>query len=409
MARLGPAELDRAAGTLRVAIVTETFVPKMDGVVRSVLEFLRYLRRHGHDAIVFCPGDGPTEVEGFPVARAGGVRFPLYPELSLAVRCPGLLPRMRAWRPDVVHLAGPALLGAHGLRVAHACGAPAAGHFQTNLARYAEYFGAPWLAPFAWRYLVGLHNRCALTYAPTEAVAGELRRRGVRDVRVLGRGVDTQGFHPRFRSSELRASWGAGDDTPVILYVGRLSPEKNLARLADLAEARTGCKLVVVGDGPYRPVLAARLGNRAHFTGQLLGADLSRAYASADIFAFPSLTETFGQVLQEAMASGLAVLAMRAGGSQEIVEDGCTGLLCDPGAPRAWTDCARLLARSPEIRRALGACGRAAALSRSWDAVFDSLMADYAALAARSEASQHSALGLLCGPLAAMLAQGTWR
>lgn len=262
MADAGATQLDRATTPLRVAIVTETFVPKMDGVVRSILEYLRYLRRHGHDAVVFCPGNDPREVEGFPVVRAGGVRFPLYPELPLSARCPGMLPRMRAWRPDVVHLAGPALLGLHGLRVAHACGVPAAGHFQTNLALYAEHFGAPWLGPLAWRYLVGLHNRCAINYAPTEAVAAGLRGRGMREVRALGRGVDTQGCHPRFRSPDLRSSWGADGDTPVILYVGRLSPEKNLDRLADLADAVPESTLILVGDGPYRPTLAARLGAR---------------------------------------------------------------------------------------------------------------------------------------------------
>lgn len=143
--------------------------------------------------------------------------------------------------------------------------------------------------------------------------------------------------------------------------------------------------------------------------GRLDGEDLSRAYASSDTFAFPSLTETFGQVLQEAMASGLAVLAMRAGATPEIVEDGRTGLLCDPAAPRAWAACAQLLAGSAETRRALGAHGRAASLARSWDAIFGSLMADYALLASRAGSRDRGGWGLWDGPLAAMLAQGTWR
>jgi len=366
---------------LRIAVVTETFLPKMDGVVRSIVEFLRYLRRNGHDAIVFCPGSGASSAEGFPVVPAGGTVFPLYLELRLAVRCPGMLPRMRAWAPDIVHLAGPAVLGLHGLRVAHLCRVPAVGHFQTNLAAYARHYGASWLEPILWRYLIWMHNRCAANYAPTAAVHTELRRHGMKRVRVLGRGVDTRTFHPAYRSSSLRQAWGAGPDDVVFLAVGRVSAEKNLDRLADLVDGVPTCKIVVVGDGPYRSTLARRLGPSVIFTGQLRGAALATAYASSDVFAFPSLTDTFGQVLQEAMASGLPVLAMRAGGTPEIIDDGTTGLLCRPSAPGAWIDNARFLARSRDVRLSLGRCARSVAETRSWDAVFDGLVDDYRSLA----------------------------
>jgi len=366
---------------LRIAIVTETFLPKMDGVVRSIVEFLRYLRRNGHDAIVFCPGSGEPVAEGFPVVYAGGSVFPLYPELRLAVRCPMMLPRMRAWKPDIVHLAGPALLGVQGLRVARLCRVPAIAHFQTDLATYARHYGARWLEPAIWRYLIGIHNRCAANYAPTAAVEGELLRRGMERVRILGRGVDTRTFHPGYRSGMLRQSWGVDPTDVVFLSVGRVSAEKNLDRLSDLMDGLPNSKLVVVGDGPYRSTLARRLGPSVIFTGQSRGAALSTAYASADVFAFPSLTDTFGQVLQEAMASGLPVLAMRAGGTPEIIDDGATGLLCRPSAPGAWVDNARFLARSRDVRLSLGARARSVAEMRSWGATFDGLMDAYRVLA----------------------------
>jgi glycosyltransferase involved in cell wall biosynthesis len=164
----------------------------------------------------------------------------------------------------------------------------------------------------------------------------------------------------------------------VALYVGRLAPEKNLTRLTELAQALPDCKLVIVGEGPARATLEARLGNRARFTGQLQGHALATAYASADFFAFPSLTETYGQVLQEAMAGGLPVLAMRAGGVLEVIDDGRTGLLCHPSA---WVETARRLVASPALRSSLGAEGRAVALTRSWAAIFDQLLADYRLLA----------------------------
>jgi glycosyltransferase involved in cell wall biosynthesis len=368
---------------LRVAIVTETFLPKMDGIVRFLLEMLAYLRRHGHEALVFCPGPGVATVAGYQVVRAAGLRFPPYPELRLTLRSARMVAALRAWRPDVVHLAGPVLLGAQGLRVARLLGVPAAGHYQTNLPQYVRHYGAPWLAPVVWRYLVALHNRCACTYTPTEIVAADCRRHGMRRVQALPRGVDSAAFAPHFRNEALRRSWGVLPDQVAFLYAGRVAPEKNLLRLAELPKAVPGSRLVIVGDGPFRAALTERLGSAAHFTGQLHGEALAAAFASADVFAFPSLTETFGLVVLEALASGLPVLAMRAGGVPAVVEDGQTGLLCDPVAPDAWIDGARRLAGSATLRRTLGTHGRSVAVGRTWDATFDRLLADYRQLALR--------------------------
>lgn len=378
----GPLILSSSGGRpLRVAIVTETFVPKMDGIVRFLLEMLGYLQRHGHAALVFCPGAGPTDVAGATVVRVRGLPFPPYPELHLTLRSTRMVAALRAWQPDIVHLAGPALLGAQGLRVARLLGLPAVGHFQTNLPQYARHYGMPWLSALAWRYLVLLHNRCRRTYTPSHPVAAECRQHGMRRVVVLPRGVDTAAFSPRFRSEALRRSWGVGEQQVVFLYAGRVAAEKNLRRLADLMSVVPDSRLVVVGDGPYRPALERQLAGAAHFTGHLQGEALATAYASADVFAFPSLTETFGLVVLEAMASGLPVLAMRAGGVPDSVADGETGILCDPAVPDTWVAGARRLAGSPALRQALGRHGHNIAQGRSWEATFDRLIADYRTLA----------------------------
>lgn len=367
---------------LRIAIVTETFLPKMDGIVRFLLEFLEYLRCRGHAAVVCCPGPGPARVAGFPVVRDFGVRFPPYPEISLVPCAPRMAATLLAWQPDVVHLAGPVLLGAQALRLAHLLDIPAVGHYQTNLPRYAGHYGAPWLAPLAWAYLMALHNRCARTYVPTRPVAVEVRRHGMRRVRVLPRGVDAATFRPSLRSESVRQDWGAGPDDLVFLYAGRVAAEKNLSKLAELAQVVPGARVVVVGDGPTRPALEVALGDRGHFAGFLRGEALAAAYASADVFAFPSRTETFGLVLLEAMASGLPVLAMQAGGVPDVVANNRAGLLCDPDSPLAWTEQARRLITEPALRRSLGEQGRQVALARSWTATFDRLLADYRELVA---------------------------
>jgi len=366
---------------VRIAIVTETFLPRMDGIVRMLLEFLGYLEAHGHQAIVFAPGDGERLCHGFPIVRVRGLPCPLYPQLVLAPYSTRMGPLLREWRPDVVHLAGPFVLGAHGLTVARDLGVPVAAHYQTDLGRYAEHFGLGVLADLAWRRLLDLHNACDVSFAPTATVAEELRDRGMRNVHVCGRGVDGRLFHPAHRDAGYRASLGIQPDQPAFIYVGRLSPEKNLGVLTRVARALPQYPLLIVGDGPARDKLAADMaGLNVRFTGLLSGADLARAYASGDVFLFPSTTETFGQVVREAMASGLPSVAMRAGGVRDLVRDGQTGLLCSPDDDGAFVAAAERLATDTTLRHAMAAMARHEAEQYTWDAVFDHLMGWYGGL-----------------------------
>jgi glycosyltransferase involved in cell wall biosynthesis len=366
---------------LRIALITETFLPRYDGIVRMLVEFLTYLKANGHSAVVFAPGAGPTDFEGTRVVRVPGMPFPPYPGLVLAPYSRRMKPLLRAWRPDVVHLAGPFVLGAYAARVARSLGIPAAAHFQTDLARFAAHYGLGLFEDLTWRRLVSIHNTCAINFAPTESVATELRDRGMRNVHVAGRGVDTALFHPKRRDHSLRARLTGGWKRPVLTYVGRLAPEKSLDTLVAVAQALPYCALLIVGDGPSRAELAEKLaGYDVYFTGWLYGEQLAAAYATADIFVFPSATETFGQVVREAMASGLPTVGVRAGGVQDLIEPEVTGLLAAPDDRSSFVAATRRLVEHEALRRAMGQAARLQAETHTWEAVFDNLMELYAGL-----------------------------
>lgn len=379
---------------MRIAIVTESFLPRTDGVVRSVLELLLYLRDHGHQALVFAAGPGPQEHLGFRVVPVGGLRFPLYPALTIAPYCHGMFRIMRDFRPDLVHLASPFVLGVQGRRAGAHLGVPVVAHFQTDVARYARSYGAGPLASVASAHMRRLHNRCQATYAPTISVARELEAQGYNNVRVSGRGVDTALFDPARRSAELRAGLlGPGEHT-LLIYVGRLSSEKNLSLLSPLAATLPGVRLVLVGEGPHRGALEREFrGLPVTFAGLQHGEMLATYYASGDVFVFPSVTETFGQVVQEAMASGVPVLALRAGGVQDLFRDGEEGYLVPPGDLHRWTEAAGRLVNDATLRNRFAQRARASAETRTWRAIFDQLILEYRALAAarRPEAVRQSA------------------
>lgn len=363
---------------MRVAVITESFLPRTDGVVRTVQELLHHLRDHNHQALVFAAGPGPTEYASFPVVRVPGPRFPLYPALTIAPYSHGMARRLRAWGVDMIHLASPFVLGVQGRQAGRKLGVPVAAHFQTDVARYAALFGFGMLEGPVRRYLIRLHNGCTANYAPTESIRQELLAQGMRRVRVSGRGVDAALFTPARRSEQRRLSLLQGRETCLFLYVGRLSVEKNLPFLGPLVASIPGARLILVGDGPQRGALEERFrGLPATFLGTRHGEDLAALYASADVFLFPSCTETFGQVVQEAMASGLPILAFRAGGVQDLFVDGREGFLLPPGDEAALRRAAIRLAEDTALRARLGEAARCAAAERTWEAIYARLLRDY--------------------------------
>jgi len=366
---------------MRIALITENFLPKLDGVTRTLAMLLEHLERRGHAALVLGPDGAPRRYAGARVVSVPGLPLPFYPELRALFPAPRFEKHVARFRPDVIHVVEPMLLGAAGIAWGQRLGVPVVSSYHTNLAAYCHYFRLGVLAPTMWAYRRFLHNQCVTTLCPSPSTARELRRQGFTRVGLWPRGVDAALFSPARRSQSWRTEIAGDPSRPIALYVGRLSHEKNLNTLAQAWRQRTrkDAHLVLVGDGPARADLERLLPREsATFTGYLRGEDLARAYASADLFAFPSLTETFGQVAQEAMASGLPVLGFDADGVRDLVRPAETGLLAPLGDGATFTRLLNELLALPDERMRLGTHARALAESRTWESVLDGLLEGYA-------------------------------
>jgi glycosyltransferase involved in cell wall biosynthesis len=371
---------------MRVAIITENFLPKLDGVTRTLARLLEYLQSHGHKVLLLGPESGMEEYAGAEIIGTAGVPFPFYPELKFNFFRPLFLRRLSEFQPDVVHLVDPVILGAAGLAAARVLGKPLISSYHTNLAAYCGHFGFTLLAQPMWSYNRFIHNQCTLTFCPSPSTASMLRAQGFQRVRIWPRGVDIDSFRPEQRDEHRRASWLGGTDKVVMLYAGRVSWEKNLHLLIRAYQEmdHSHCHLVIVGDGPALREIKQELdGLPVTFTGYLQGEELARAYASADFFAFPSKTETFGQVVLEAMASGLPVVGLQAEGVCDIVEDGKTGFLLtieglsEQEQTSAYRDLLTRLVAEHDLRQSMGRAAYAAASHRTWDEAMKSLLLGY--------------------------------
>lgn len=317
---------------MRVAIVAESFLPNVNGVTNSVLRVLEHLKAEGHDAVVIAPGarDHQEEIAdylGFPIVRVPTVRVPLIDSLPIGVPNSTVIETLAEYRPDVVHLASPFVLGGSGSFAARQLRIPAVAVYQTDVAGFATKYHLTPLATAAWEWTRTVHNQCQLTLAPSSSTIDDLGRHGVNNVRHWGRGVDTVRFDPVKADPVLRRSWDRTGKKKIVGFVGRLAPEKGVHRLYSLAE-REDIQLVIVGDGPSRGELESRMPG-AIFTGALGGEDLARAYACLDLFVHAGEFETFCQTIQEAQASGVPAIGPRAGGPVDLIEEGMNGLLLD--------------------------------------------------------------------------------
>lgn len=358
---------------LTIDIVSETAPPDVNGVAMTVGRLLEGMRSRGHRVTLVRPKPSAADsAQGDVTVR--GLPLPGYPDVRFGLPAGGFLRRRwEAHRPDVVHVVTEGPLGWSAVRCARALGIPTTSGFHTNFDHYSVHYGLGWLRPLIAAYLRGLHRRAGATVVPTAALAAELAGSGVPGVRVVGRGVDADLFDPARRSLALRATWGAGEGDLVCLYVGRLAAEKNLAlavrSFAAIARAHPAARLVWVGDGPSRGALE-REPLQQHFAGWRTGAELAEHYASADLFLFPSLTETYGNVVPEAMASGLAVVAYRSAAAAELIVDGANGLIAPAGDGRAFVDAAlRFAGAGQEWQRRLRLAARESMLPRHWDQV----------------------------------------
>jgi glycosyltransferase involved in cell wall biosynthesis len=318
---------------MRIALMTESFLPKIDGIVTMLTKTVECLRRDGHEVLIFAPSGGPRELFGAEVAGMPSAPFPLYPELRLALPRASMRTTLEQFRPDVLHLMEPTLLGVGGLYYARVLNIPMVISYHTNLPSYLHYYKLGMIEDLTWKLLKKRHGRADLNLCTSTAMIRDLGSHGVQSLALWQRAVDANRFRPEARSQEMRTVLSGGEPaSPLLLYVGRLSPEKDIERLRDVIKALPGTRLAIVGDGPRRASLERHFKKTAtYFSGYLEGEALASAYASADLFVLPSETETLGLVLLEAMAAGCPVVACRAGGVPDAVQDGLTGFLFEPG------------------------------------------------------------------------------
>jgi len=363
---------------MRVAIVTESFLPQVNGVSNTVRHVVHQLVRLGHEPLVVAPGPGAPSFHGAPVVRVRSLGLPGYRSFPVGLPDTAVERVLADFRPDVVHLASPIVLGAVGLRAARRLGVPTVAVYQTDVSGFARHYGvrADLLVD---RWIGRLHRRCTRTLVPSTASYDQLRRLGVPDLHLWRRGVSLDLFGPRHHDAERHATLSHGGRDLLVGYVGRLAPEKQVRRLVEIADI-PGVRLVVVGDGPEQAWLRHRLPG-AHFTGQLTGTHLATAFASLDVFVHPGENETFCQTVQEAQASGVPVVAAGSGGPRDLVDHGRTGLLYDPGEAHGLWRAVTAMVRDEALRTRLAEAALAAVQGNTWAAAVDDLIGQHYAAA----------------------------
>jgi glycosyltransferase involved in cell wall biosynthesis len=357
---------------LRIAFFTETFLPATDGVVTRLRYTLEALARVGDDMLVVAPrypDGGPDSYAGAPIYRVPGVPFPPYPRIKLSSAHPGVGRALRRFRPDLVHAVNPFILGPSGIFYARRLKVPLVASYHTNVATYARYYKLNFLSDVARWWTRQLHNRAEVNLCTSEAAMDYLLKEGIKRVRLWPQGVDARRFHPGKASDAWRERLSGGHPSDrLLLYVGRLAPEKGIERLKAILREVPGTRLAIVGDGPARGDLEREFaGTATVFTGVLQGEDLAAAYASADAFLFPSTTDTLGLAMIEALASGLPVVAARSGASREILDEEENGLLYKADSAPSLVAAVRRLFSDEGFRGTLRRAARASAEERDWD------------------------------------------
>ena len=318
---------------MKIAFFTETFLPKVDGIVTRLTKTIEYLVKNGDDVIVFCPEGSPNNYKGAKIVGVAAMPLPLYPELKLGLPGPAVSEALEEFQPDLIHVVNPAVLGLGGIWLAKTNNIPLIASYHTHLPKYLEHYGMGMLEPLLWELLKAAHNQALLNLCTSTAMVNELESKGIRRTALWQRGVDTNIFKPEYRNQTMRTKLlGNYPDTgSLLIYVGRLSAEKQIERIKPVLEKIPDASLALVGDGPYRNQLEKIFENtKTNFIGYLAGEELASAYASGDIFLFPSSTETLGLVLLEAMAAGCPVIGANKGGIPDIINDGINGCLYDP-------------------------------------------------------------------------------
>lgn len=367
---------------MRIALFTETFLPKVDGIVTRLRHTVEHLQRSGDQVLVVSPDGGLTEYKGAKIYGVSGFPLPLYPELKLALPRPSIGVALEEFRPDLIHVVNPAVLGLAGLYYAKMMQVPLVASYHTHLPQYLHHYGLGMLEGVMWELIKASHNQAQLNLCTSTAMVDQLREHGIERLDLWQRGVDTETFHPDLACEEMRSHLSQGHpENPLLLYVGRLGAEKEIERIKPVLEAIPDARLALVGDGPNRSVLEKHFaGTPTHFVGYLTGKALGSAFACADAFVFPSRTETLGLVLLEAMAAGCPVVAARSGGIPDIVTDGVNGYLFDPADDQGAIAATQRLLNQQQERETLRQNARVEAERWSWAAATRQLQNYYRAV-----------------------------
>lgn len=355
---------------MKIALFTETFLPKIDGIVTRLRHTVEHLQRQGDRVLVFCPDGGLKEHKGAKIHGISGIPLPMYPELKLAIPRPSIRKALEKFQPDLIHVVNPAVLGVGGIYYAKTLNIPLVASYHTHLPQYLHHYGFGSLEGLLWELLKLGHNQAQLNLCTSTAMVNELVTHGIERVDLWQRGVDTEMFQPHLASRQMRSRLSNGNpDSPLLLYVGRVSAEKQIDQIKPVLEAIPEAHLAIVGNGPHREALEAHFaGTQTYFIGYLQGLELASAFASADAFVFPSRTETLGLVLLEAMAAGCPVVASASGGIPDIVTDGVNGYLFDPLDPDGAITATKRLLEAKAAREQLRQNARQEAERWGWAA-----------------------------------------
>jgi glycosyltransferase involved in cell wall biosynthesis len=367
---------------MRVAIFAETFLPKWDGIANTTCRLLEHLERRGVESLMFAPEGAPPTYAATPIIGEPCFALPFYPEVKLAQPRHGLGEELAQFAPDLVHLVNPALMGIAGLRRAKELGVPVVASYHTDIPGYLEKYNLQIFRDFVWSGFRWIHNQADLNVCPSPWIQEQLRRQGFERVDIWGRGVDCELFSPDKRTRQWRERLTDGNpDAPLLIYAGRLALEKRIDVLRPMLDAVPAVRLAILGDGPERENLEEMFaGTPTVFTGKLDGEDLAAAYAAGDIFTFPGENETFGNVVQEAMASGLPCLVAAHSGLRDRVRNGVDGFQFEPGNSAQLATLVRWLLTDIDFRENLAANALAFARTQTWEANLDGLLARYAEL-----------------------------
>ncbi|PLR85572.1 glycosyltransferase family 1 protein [Bacillus canaveralius] len=367
---------------MKIAIFTDTYDPDINGVARTLKRFTNYLSDQNITFKIFAPKTQTGEYVSDHIHRFKSLPFFIYPECRLAF--PNLLhlkSELEHFSPDLIHVATPFNIGLCGIYYAKKLNIPLVGSYHTNFDYYLQFYNLEFLSTIVWKYMNWFHRPFKKLFVPSPETLNQLKRHGFTNLEIWGRGVDCQLFHPHYDKLKVRKNYGIKRKY-LLTYVGRLAPEKDLQTLlatAHILPAQISGQIqwLIIGDGPLREDLESEAPDNMLFTGYLKGQDLAEVYSASDLFVFPSPTETFGNVVLEALASGTPVVGADSGGVKNIIQEGVTGNLCTPGNAQEFANAITQLIKNDSLRTQMGFEGRKYALTQSWDTIFEHLLWSY--------------------------------